>query len=87
MGLASNYAYEGGYRQPMIIAWIHSQTYIGIDTIANVRSAATRFKDTATASVRATVKRGRDRSPQFTQAATREDGHGMGPPDGGHVPR
>lgn len=35
MGLASNYAYEGGYRQPMIIAWIHSQTYIGIDTIAN----------------------------------------------------
>jgi hypothetical protein len=35
MGIAANWAYEGTFRFPVIIAWVHSQTYIGIDAIAN----------------------------------------------------
>src|SRR5271155_3448765 len=35
MGLACNWAYEGGYHQPIVIAWIHGQTAQGIDTIAS----------------------------------------------------
>src|SRR5271154_1077537 len=36
IGVATNYAFTtGGFKQPMVISWVHFQTYIGIDAIAN----------------------------------------------------
>src|SRR5271166_3360994 len=35
MGLACNWAYDGGYHQPIVIAWIHNQNPSGIDMIAS----------------------------------------------------
>ena len=35
IGVACNWAYEGTFRFPIIVAWVQSQVYIGIDAIAN----------------------------------------------------
>src|SRR5271156_6852790 len=34
MGVACNWAYEGTFRFPIIIAWVQSEAYIGVDAIA-----------------------------------------------------
>jgi hypothetical protein len=45
IGVAANYAFTGGgYRQIMIIAWLHSQTYLGIDTIAQRQISGDQIK-------------------------------------------
>src|SRR5208337_3388310 len=33
IGLACNFAYSSGFRQTMIIGWVHLQRYIGVDAI------------------------------------------------------
>ena len=35
IGVACNLTYEGGFRNTIVVSWVHSQTYVNIDAIAS----------------------------------------------------
>jgi hypothetical protein len=44
MGIACNFAYDKGFRQVMIISWIHMDRYLGIDAVGVRQISGTRIQ-------------------------------------------
>jgi hypothetical protein len=44
MGIACNFAYDKGFRQVMIISWIHMDRYLGVDAVGARQISGTRIQ-------------------------------------------